>query len=148
MATNRDDAKNRRRMHAMLAEIANSDTCAAYCRCIICRVRRIVRLEQDRTQEGMYRESAAKRTKLVDWRGGLIEFAKREGPEVKPPWYGVEISGSMWNGIWYAWLDYCGPPQLFLTRKNAVLRAAEIREQYKCKARVVEIAPIAQEKGV
>lgn len=77
------------------------------------------------------------KTKMIAWRGGDIEFARKEGcgfnstDIAKPPWYVVRYRGKYWGRKWnYDWLDYGGPPQVFLTRKQAEIRAKAFRKQY------------------
>ena len=90
-------------------------------------------------------------TKMVQWRGcgiefgvGQIEFADM-GRHAKPPWYVIRIASlpkdpnPTWRKPWYWWLDYNGPPQVFLTRKRAAEKAAQLRKQYNCSARVVRL---------
>lgn len=124
--------------------------CPPWCRCLICRVRRIVKTEQYRTQAPFRGEwcvegkSPAKGTKLIDWRGGRIEFA-RNGHEhlSNPPWYVIRMSGKCWGRDWYDWLDYLGPPKVYLSRATAVQKAKELRKQFgrRCKVTVVKITP-------
>jgi len=77
-------------------------------------------------------------TKMIEWRGGRIEFCNRDGLSLnstqpaKPPWYVIQINGKWWSKSpsWYWWLDYAGPPEVYLTRKMAELRAKAFRRQY------------------
>ena len=78
------------------------------------------------------------KTEMISWRGGPIEFCRSEGLALnstsisEPPWYVVRYKGKYWgSGKWnYDWLDYGGPPEVFLTRKNAEKRAKAFRKQY------------------
>lgn len=81
------------------------------------------------------------KTELVNWRGGDIEFAIGQNYSIpKPPWYVVKITNpEIWSESWYDWLDYLGPPTVWLTRKRAEERAKELRQQYKCKIEVIKI---------
>lgn len=86
-------------------------------------------------------------TEMIHWRGGQMEFVCRASQygekATQPPWYVVEISGGVWEGTeWYSWIDYRGPPKVFLTRPMAARHAKNMRNQYKCRARVVSIGPI------
>lgn len=48
-----------------------------------------------------------------------------------PPWYVVHVRGKFWSQKgWYDWIDYLGPPKVFLTRRRAEEHAREIRKQY------------------
>jgi len=75
---------------------------------------------------------------MINWRGGQIEFCNRDGLALnstapsKPPWYVIQINGKWWSKFpsWYSWLDYGGPPEIFLTRKMAKIRAKAFRQQY------------------
>ena len=86
-----------------------------------------------------------RQTEMKQWRGagiefgvGQIEFANM-GEHAQPPWYVIRISGPLWRRPWYYWLDYNGPPHVFLTRKRAAEKAASLRKQYACSARVVKL---------
>lgn len=86
-------------------------------------------------------------TEMINWRGGQMEFVCRNSQygekATQPPWYVVEISGGVWDDMkWYSWIDYRGPPKVFLTRQMAAKHARNMRKQYKCRARVVPIGPI------
>lgn len=78
------------------------------------------------------------KTEIRRWRGGQIEFCRREGLYLnrtapsKPPWWIVRYRGMFWDRIkWcYVWLDYAGPPKIFLTRKAAEKEAKAFRKQY------------------
>lgn len=78
------------------------------------------------------------RTHLIHWRGDVLEFARSEGcgfnstAVAAPPWYVVRYRGMGWGrDKWhYHWLDYGGPPKLFLTRKRAEINAKAFRKQY------------------
>ncbi len=91
------------------------------------------------------------KTEMISWRGGEMEFVCKDSEESKkatqPPWYVVEVSGGVWKDhYWYSWIDYHGPPKVFLTRRFASEHAKSMRKQYKCQARVVPIGPISKEK--
>ena len=49
-----------------------------------------------------------------------------------PPWGVVRYKGRIWDrNVWnYVWVDYGGPPQVFLTRKRAEDEAKAFRKQY------------------
>ncbi len=87
-------------------------------------------------------------TEMINWRGGRMEFVRKEFTNRRmtlPPWYVIEISGGAWkNYMWYKWIDYQGPPKIFLTRRMAEICAKALREQYKykCRIKVVPIGPI------
>ena len=90
------------------------------------------------------------KTRLINWRGGEVEFA-HSGPPLSgcrreylaaPPWYVLHLSGGTWSKKgWYYWIDYVGPPQVYLTLRLANIKAKELRKQYKCKVRVVKLDP-------
>ncbi len=89
-------------------------------------------------------------TQMIEWRGGQMEFVCQScqwgEKATQPPWYIVEISGGVWRDEkWYSWIDYRGPPKVFLTRRFAVEHARSMREQYKCRARVIRIGPLGKE---
>ena len=78
------------------------------------------------------------KTEMINWRGGQMEFC-RLSPELgnptllaKPPWYVVRYRGLYWDkDKWnYDWIDYGGPPRVFLTRAAAEKRASAFRRQY------------------
>ena len=123
--------------------------CPGWCRCLVCRVRRIVQTEHCRTQTSYRGEwcvevrSPAKGTKLIEWRGGRIEFAKNSHSHLSnPPWWAIKMSGKCWSRDWYDWLDYLGPPQLYLVKKTAVQKAKELRKQFRgAKVTVVKVTP-------
>jgi hypothetical protein len=102
---------------------------------------RVVQTEQFRNKPPYKSEMAVYQTRpatnktvMKNWRGGQIEFAK--GSEVESvafaPWYAVmmlregqdESEGFIW------WLDYGGPPNLYLTRNAATAAAKGYRKQY------------------
>jgi len=78
------------------------------------------------------------KTEMKYWRGGLIEFCRDEGcgfngtAPSDPPWYVVRYRGRYWGrDEWhYIWIDYAGPPQVFLTRAAAEQYAKNFRRQY------------------
>lgn len=132
--------------------------CPPWCHCLLCRVRRIAQTEQSRCCSEWplpELESGSIKTRMIDWRGGYIEFAvycngvTHEGATM-PPWYAIEITNNdVWGRPWYYWLDYCGPPQLYLTKKAAVNKAKELREQYVMtikQIKVVRVQPIDRPK--
>jgi len=99
------------------------------------------------------------RTKMVYWRGGSIEFCDQDNLGLNstfpadPPWYIVRYRGLFWDrDKWcYLWLDYAGPPQIFLTRKRAEQAAKDFRKQYgggeqygngPLKVEVVKVVPV------
>ena len=118
-----------------------------WCQCLLCRIMRIVQTEYYRTKPNFKSsfplpgEEAANKTKLIYWRGGTIEFAMDCNEHIAAqPWWGIKA----WiHGIkekpWIYWLDYCGPPHLYLTKKAASKRAKELRNQYKCRTKVFKI---------
>ena len=69
---------------------------------------------------------------MIDWRGGSIEFAI--APQVEEvayaPWYAIKLIGKD-NREWIYWIDYGGPPQLYLTEKAAIKKAEQLKKQYK-----------------
>lgn len=73
------------------------------------------------------------RTRLVEWRGGQMEFANL-GSEylARSPWWVVRYRGACWDARrWsYVWIDYVGVPHLYLTKKRALERAKAFRKQY------------------
>jgi hypothetical protein len=120
-----------------------------WCECLLCRVMRIVQTEQYRN-EPLYKSScpppsqtATQNTKMIEWRGGLIEFARGTKEYLaKQPWYGIKIQHTKESEPYLWWLDYCGPPHLYLTRKMAVKYAKQLRKQYHCIVKVVKIGEI------
>ena len=85
-------------------------------------------------------------TEMINWRGGQMEFVKKEFTNrrmTQPPWYVIEVSGGVWEGYsWYSWIDYQGPPKVFLTKRMAKIHARVLRKQYRCRVKVVPIGPI------
>lgn len=74
-----------------------------------------------------------KRTKLIHWRGGGIEFGTETVHDAvcRPPWFVIKLSGGNFSKRgWYYWLDYLGPPHVFLTRMQAEIKARQLRHQY------------------
>lgn len=141
------------KVRQMLDRLASEGCgCPPWCRCLLCRVQRIVQTESTRTKENEW-ESPTKTTRLIDWRGGAIEFTK-DGREhlAAPPWYAIEATRLDGRKPWHLWLDYCGPPELFLTRKVAALRAKDFRKQYgRGKAgyqsvRIVRVVPVPDKR--
>lgn len=91
-----------------------------------------------------FRDPISKHSHLIAWRGGSMEFATNELPRYYgPPWWVVYVN---WaddrSGGWFVWHDYCGPPQVFLTRKGAESRAKSFREQYRESARLVRVCKL------
>ena len=77
-------------------------------------------------------EPASAHTKLINWRGGTIEFAKGCREDIAAePWWGIKIQHHKNTKPYIWWLDYCGPPHLYLTKKGANKKAKELKEQYK-----------------
>ena len=78
---------------------------------------------------------------LIYWRGGTIEFGTGENTNIihKEPWYVLEIYLYKGQEPWIYWLDYQGPPQVFLTKRVANEKAKGLRKQYSCKVKIVEI---------
>lgn len=122
-----------------------------WCECLLCRIMRVVQTEQFRTKP-IHKSSypspdqpATVNTRMHHWRGGLIEFAQHCREDIAAqPWWGIKLThGHSWNRKpYFWWLDYCGPPQLYLTKKAAQKRAHELRRQYKCRIKVVKIGEI------
>jgi len=100
-------------------------------------------------------------TEMIHWRGGQIEFCRSDGlglndtAPAKPPWWVVRYRGKYWgNETWhYDWMDYGGPPKVFLTRKEAEKHAKAFRKQYgggsQCdggplKVEVVKLMPVVE----
>lgn len=116
-----------------------------WCECLLCRVMRIVQTEQFRNKPdysdewaGPKQRPSTTKTVMKNWRGGQIEFAKGSRFEsiAFAPWYAIKFirQGQDEKDGWVYWLDYAGPPQLFLTRKAATAKAKELRKQYCCKS--------------
>jgi len=111
---------------------------SGWCECLLCRVRRIVQTEQYRNVPA-YKSSfvvyekrpATQKTRMINWRGGQIEFAKGSQFEsvAHAPWYAIKLIRDG-GSEWIYWLDYAGPPQLYLTKKAAEDKAKELRKQY------------------
>lgn len=125
-----------------------------WCECLLCRVMRVVQTEQFRNKPIHKRSTRSPRqpitpeTNMVHWRGGLIEFASTHGSCVEaekvagPPWWAIKIQHRGHPKPYLWWLDYCGPPQIYLTRKAALHYAKQLREQYKCRVKVVKIGEL------
>lgn len=112
-----------------------------WCECLLCRIMRVVQTEEYRndpaykTSWSIYQNrEATPKTKMVNWRGGQMEFAKDSGFEsvTSPPWYGVMMltKGQREKDGWVWWIDYGGPPHLYLTWKMANEEAKKLRKQY------------------
>ncbi len=111
-----------------------------WCQCLLCRVMRIVQTEQFRNKP-IHKssfpspdQSATHKTRMIHWRGGLIEFATGSKYEdvSNPPWYAILLlrKGQKDKDGFIYWLDYAGPPQLYLTRTAAAKQAKALRKQY------------------
>lgn len=92
-------------------------------------------------------KDSTKSTKMIAWRGGSMEFVKRDSNRgdslCKPPWYVVKVWGGVWKDHhWYSWIDYQGPPHIFLTKEMAKEHARQMRKQYHCRTKVIPIGPI------
>ena len=81
------------------------------------------------------------KTHIIDWRGGGIEFATGSKYEnmARPPWYVILVHTKYNKEPWIYWLDYAGPPQVYLTKQVAKVRAKELGKQYHCKTEIKEI---------
>lgn len=82
------------------------------------------------------------KTHLVDWRGDNIEFAIGSQYEniSRPPWYVLLVYNyGKHNRPWIYWLDYAGPPMIYLTKQVANSKAKELRKQYHCKVEIKEV---------
>jgi len=125
-----------------------------WCECLLCRVMRVVQTEQFRNKP-IHKSSfpspnqpASEHTKMIHWRGGLIEFvhagqhSKWESVATKGPWWAIKIKHKHSNKPYLWWLDYGGPPNLFLTKKAAQFYAHQLRKQYRCGIKVVKIGEI------
>lgn len=122
-----------------------------WCECLLCRIMRIVQTEQFRNKP-IHKSSypspdrpATVNTRMVHWRGGLIEFAQDCREDIAAqPWWGIKFHCKANDNRppWFWWLDYCGPPQLYLTKKAAQKRAHELRKQYRRRIKVVKIGEI------
>lgn len=139
--------------HRVLRRLANRG-CGdgGWCECLLCRVMRVVRTEQFRNKP-IHKSScsspdqdASHNTRMVHWRGGLIEFAQDCREDIAAePWYGIKLWMYKDEKPWIFWLDYCGPPHLYLTRKAASARAKQLREQYGCRVKVVKVIEAPKE---
>lgn len=138
-------------LHRLLRRLAkNGCGDGGWCECLLCRIMRVVQTEQFRNKP-IHKSSsvspwqpASAHTHMIHWRGGLIEFAQNCREDIAAqPWWGIKILGHSWNEQHYVWwLDYCGPPHLYLTKKAATFYAKQLRKQYKCKIKVVKIGEI------
>ena len=120
-----------------------------WCECLLCRVMRIVQTEQFRNKPihkssfPSPKQPVTEHTNMIHWRGGLIEFAQGCREDItKQPWWGIKIQHRKDSTPYIWWLDYCGPPHLYLTRKAALKYAKQLREQYKCRVKVVKIGEL------
>lgn len=145
--------KFRNKMFGLLYRLAEKG-CGdgGWCQCLMCRVMRIVQTERWRNKP-IHKssfpspdQSATTHTRMVHWRGGLIEFAQNCREDIAgPPWYAIKLTHRKGDDRqWYYWLDYCGPPQLYLTRKAATARMKQLRKQYTNSYRKYEIVKIAE----
>jgi len=88
-----------------------------------------------------------RKTKIINWRGGKTEFATNKAgtTQTLPPWYVIEVVEwkpihtnddgtkerlTIWDRPWFDWIDYLGPPKLFLTKRRAQQHAKDFRKQY------------------
>ncbi|KKN73100.1 hypothetical protein LCGC14_0404090 [marine sediment metagenome] len=112
-----------------------------WCECLLCRVMRVVRTEQFRNTPayksswaGYETNPATQKTRMINWRGGQIEFATSSEYDAvaNSPWYAILLlrKGQKDKDGWIYWLDYAGPPQLYLTRTAATKQAKALRKQY------------------
>lgn len=122
-----------------LAKIGCGD--GGWCQCLLCRVMRIVQTEQYRNApayKSCYvayeKRPATQKTRMVNLRGGQIEFATGSKFEsvAYAPWYAILLlrKNQKEKDGWIYWLDYAGPPQLYLTRTAAAKQAKALRKQY------------------
>ena len=83
------------------------------------------------------------KTKMIEWRGGEMEFATEASWDTicRPPWYVIRLTDpTRWRKPWYYWIDYLGIPQVFLTKRRAQQRAKDLREQFhRCTVEVVTV---------
>lgn len=144
MAYSKRVRKFRKGLFARLRRLAkNGCGDSGWCECLLCRIMRVVKTEQYRNNPayktswaGYQSNPATTKTKMVNWRGGQIEFAKGskfEDVATRGPWYAIKMlrkgedpkkEGFIW------WLDYGGPPHLYLTRAAADEEAKKLRKQY------------------
>jgi len=123
-----------------------------WCECLLCRVMRVVQTEQFRNKpihKSCYPspdKPASINTTMIHWRGGLIEFvnssSSKEYIATRGPWWGIKIQHHKDSKSYLWWLDYGGPPHLYLTKKAAKVHANQLKEQYKCRVKVVKIGEI------
>jgi hypothetical protein len=124
-----------------------------WCECLLCRIMRVVQTEQFRNKP-IHKSSfpspdqpASEHTRMVHWRGGLIEFAQDCREDISAePWWGIKIKHKHSSRPYIWWLDYCGPPHLYLTKKVAQSHAHQLRKQYKCRIKVVPIGELKNQK--
>ncbi len=149
------EGKFRKQLFAMLYKLARKG-CGdgGWCECLLCRVMRVVKTEKFRNDPA-YKSSwtyyqqdngATKKTRLVNWRGGQQEFVLGSEYEdvAYAPWYAIRMfhKGVKDDEGWIYWIDYAGPPQLYLTKTAANERAKQLRQQYKGSYRKVEVVEI------
>lgn len=150
MAYTKRIKKFRIALHRLLKRLAkNGCGDGGWCECLLCRIMRVVQTEQFRNKP-IHKSSfpspnqcASEYTRMVHWRGGLIEFAQDCRESIaRQPWWAIKIQHSKNRRPYIWWLDYCGPPHLYLTRKAALKYAKQLRKQYKCSVKVVKIGEI------
>jgi hypothetical protein len=67
----------------------------------------------------------------------------KTGDVALPPWFVIKLSHGSWSTKgWFWWSAYCGPPVVFLTRKNADKQARKLYQQYKpCAIEIIRLLP-------
>lgn len=123
-----------------------------WCYCLLCRVMRIVQTERYRNDPKfksscyVLHEQVTTHTKMIDWRGGKLEFAQNCREDISAePWWGIKMRHSKDSKPYIWWLDYCGPPQLYLTKKAASQELKALKKQYKpYQIKVVQIGEIVK----
>tara|TARA_Y100000310_G_C20701093_1_gene829958 strand:+ start:5269 stop:5748 length:480 start_codon:yes stop_codon:yes gene_type:complete len=114
---------------------------------------RVVKTEQFRnkpaykSEMAVYLENpATTKTRMTNWRGGQIEFALGSQFESvsNAPWYVIKLTRRDDNYSWYWWLDYAGPPEVYLTKTAASYKAKELRKQYKGTYKKIEVVKIGE----
>jgi len=154
MAYNKKTSTFRKQLFKFLYKLADKG-CGdgGWCECLLCRVMRVVQTEKFRNQPsyksswaGYQKNPATDKTEMINWRGGQIEFAKGSSFESvsDEPWYALELTRRNDEKKWIYWIDYGGPPELYLTRKAAVEKAKELREQYKGTYKSVKVVKIGK----
>lgn len=149
----KEQGKFRKQLFAMLYKLARKG-CGdgGWCECLLCRVMRVVETEKFRNDPAyksswthyQQEESGGKNTRLINWRGGQQEFAL--GSEFEDvayaPWYAIRMFQKGSDKGWIYWIDYAGPPQIYLTKKAAMARAKQLRKQYTRSYRKIEVVEI------